>query len=102
MGMGMGMGAGGNILGGYQQNPQYRPTPQPQQYQQPQQPQAQPVASAPTAGGWTCACGAVNSGNFCSECGSKKPEAPRKRFCTNCGAELGDSAKFCPECGTKA
>ncbi len=104
MGMGMGMGAGGNILGGYQQNPQYRPTPQPQQYQQPQQPQpqAQPVAAAPTAGGWTCACGAVNSGNFCSECGSKKPEAPRKRFCTNCGAELGDSAKFCPECGTKA
>ena len=106
MGMGMGMGAGGNILGGYQQNPQYRPTPQPQQYQQPQaqpqQPQAQPVAAAPTAGGWTCACGAVNSGNFCSECGSKKPEAPRKRFCTNCGAELGDNAKFCPECGTKA
>ena len=106
MGMGMGMGAGGNILGGYQQNPQYRQTPQPQQYQQPQaqpqQPQAQPVAAAPTAGGWTCACGAVNSGNFCSECGSKKPEAPRKRFCTNCGAELGDNAKFCPECGTKA
>ena len=110
MGMGMGMGAGGNILGGYQQNPQYRPTPQPQQYQQPQQqyqqpqqPQAQPVAApAQTAGGWTCACGAVNSGNFCSECGSKKPEAPKKRFCTNCGAELGDNAKFCPECGTKA
>ena len=110
MGMGMGMGAGGNILGGYQQNPQYRPTPQPQQYQQPQQqyqqpqqPQAQPVAApTQTAGGWTCACGAVNSGNFCSECGSKKPEAPKKRFCTNCGAELGDNAKFCPECGTKA
>lgn len=110
MGMGMGMGAGGNILGGYQQNPQYRPTPQPQQYQQPQQqyqqpqqPQAQPVAApAQTAGGWTCACGAVNSGNFCSECGSKKPEAPKKRFCTNCGAELGDNVKFCPECGTKA
>ncbi len=106
MGMGMGMGAGGNILGGYQQNPQYRQTPQQyQQPQQPQQPQAQPVApvaSAPTAGGWTCACGAVNSGNFCSECGTKKPEAPRKRFCTNCGAELGESAKFCPECGTKA
>lgn len=105
MGMGMGMGAGGNILGGYQQNPSYRPTPQPQQAQ-PQQPQAQPVAPvaapAPTAGGWTCACGAVNSGNFCSECGTKKPEAPKKRFCTNCGASLNEGAKFCPECGTKA
>lgn len=122
MGMGIGMNAGGNILGGYQQNPNYRPTPNPQQYNQPQNaPQQQygqqgavgyaqqqpapqqnaPQQSAP-AGGWTCSCGAVNTGKFCSECGSKKPEAPRKRFCTNCGAELNENAKFCPECGTKA
>lgn len=23
---------------------------------------------------WTCACGVVNSGNFCSNCGNRKPE----------------------------
>ncbi len=100
MGMGMGMNAGGNIMAGYQQNPQYRQTPQ-------SQPAPAPVpapapAPAPTAGGWTCACGAVNTGKFCSECGSKKPEAPKKRFCTNCGTELSAGSKFCPECGTKA
>ena len=103
MGMGMGMNAGGNIMGGYQQNPQYRqqqPTqPQPQQAQ-PQQTPA-PQAGGAAAGSWTCSCGAVNTGKFCSECGSKKPEAPKKRFCTNCGYELSANAKFCPECGTK-
>lgn len=103
MGMGIGMNAGGNIMGGYQQNPQYRqqqPT-QPQQQAQPQQTPA-PQAGGAAAGSWTCSCGAVNTGKFCSECGSKKPEAPKKRFCTNCGYELSANAKFCPECGTKA
>lgn len=91
MGMGVGMNAGASILGGYQAQPQQ---PQ-QQYQQPQQ------ATAP-AGGWACECGATNSGNFCSQCGKPKPEAPKKRFCTNCGAQLTENAKFCPDCGTKA
>ncbi|MGN0502711.1 MAG: SPFH domain-containing protein [Ruminococcus sp.] len=114
MGMGVGMNAGSGILGGYQQNPHYnnqQPQQMPQQMNnngaQPQQPQSQQpqpaqTAQAQPAGGWTCACGAVNSGKFCSECGSKKPEAPKKRFCTNCGTELNENAKFCPECGTKA
>lgn len=113
MGMGVGMNAGSGILGGYQQNPHYnnqQPQQMPQQQMnnngaQPQQSQqAQPAqtAQAQPADGWTCACGAVNTGKFCSECGSKKPEAPKKRFCTNCGAELNENAKFCPECGTKA
>lgn len=92
MGMGMGMNAGGGILGGYQQNPHYA---QPQQ-QPPQQQQT------PASGAWTCGCGAVNTGKFCPECGSKKPEAPKKRFCSNCGYELNEGSKFCPECGTKA
>ena len=111
MGMGVGMNAGSGILGGYQQNPHYNNQQpqqmnnngtQPQQPQQPQQAQPAQTAQAQPAGGWTCACGAVNTGKFCSECGSKKPEAPKKRFCTNCGAELNENAKFCPECGTKA
>ena len=115
MGMGVGMNAGSGILGGYQQNPHYSQPPQqmpqqqmnnngaqPQQPQQPQQTQQAQTAQAQPAGGWTCACGAVNTGKFCSECGAKKPEAPKKRFCVNCGNELKDNQKFCPECGTKA
>ncbi len=103
MGMGMGMNAGGNIMGAYQQNPQYRqPQPTAPQPAAPQQTAPQSAPSAPSADSWTCSCGAVNTGKFCSECGSKKPDAPKKRFCTNCGAELGENAKFCPECGTKA
>ena len=113
MGMGMGMNAGGNILGGYQQNPHYNN----QQPQQPQQPQGNPLGGAQpaqpqqnaqqpvqpqSADSWTCACGAVNTGKFCPECGAKKPDAPKKHFCVNCGYELKENQKFCPECGTKA
>ncbi len=96
MGMGVGMNMGGNILGGYQQNAQNNS----QQAQQ-QQPAPQQTQQPAPQGGWTCSCGAVNSGNFCSECGAKRPEAPKKRFCSNCGCELSENAKFCPECGTK-
>ena len=92
LGMGMAQNMGGNIMGGYMQNPQY--VSQNSQQQAPQQ------AAAP-AGGWTCSCGATNTGKFCCECGSPKPEAPKKRFCGNCGAQLTEGQKFCPECGTK-
>lgn len=103
MGMGMGMNAGAGILGSYQTQPQQQyQQPQQQQYQQPQQQYQQPQQAAPAAGGWACECGASNSGKFCSECGKPKPEAPKKRFCTNCGAQLTENAKFCPECGAKA
>lgn len=43
------------------------------QQAQPMQPQAQPQ----NAGGWTCSCGAVNTGKFCQECG--QPQARRDR-----------------------
>ena len=101
MGMNMAQNMGAGVMGSYMQNPQYgnqQQYAQPQQ-QQPQQPQQQ---AAPAQGGWTCECGATNQGKFCSECGKAKPEAPKKRFCTNCGAELSPTTKFCPECGTKA
>ena len=105
MGMNMAQNMGAGVMGSYMQNPQYgnqQQYAQPQQ-QQPQQPQQQaPQQAAPAQGGWTCECGAVNQGKFCSECGKAKPEAPKKRFCTNCGAELSPTTKFCPECGTKA
>lgn len=102
MGMGIGMNAGGNILGGYQQNPHYNNQQPNGGAQAPAPQQAQPVqTAAPSADSWTCACGSTNTGKFCPECGHPKPEAPKKRFCTNCGYELNAGAKFCPECGTK-
>ncbi len=48
--------------------------------------------------GWTCTCGAVNTGNFCPNCGAKKPEN-QNWFCPNCGKK--NDGKFCTECGTK-
>ena len=48
--------------------------------------------------GWKCSCGAVNTGNFCSNCGRKKPDGG---FCSNCGTKVEAGAKFCHECGNK-
>ena len=58
---------------------------------------AQPAA-APAADSWTCACGKVNTGKFCTECGAKKPEAPESWTC-DCGAV--NTGKFCTDCGAK-
>lgn len=68
------------------------------------QQQAQQPAPAPAApSGWTCACGQGGiAGNFCPNCGSKKPEpkpAADGWKCPQCGAAA--NGKFCLECGTK-
>jgi membrane protease subunit (stomatin/prohibitin family) len=61
---------------GYQQQPQQGYAPQgqyqqpPQGYGQPQQPQGQPAYNPNT---WKCQCGMENVGNFCSNCGSRRP-----------------------------
>ena len=120
MGMGMAMNAGGGM------NAQnlYAMGQQPQQ----QQPQQQQPASAQPQDGWKCSCGAVvsgnfcpqcgtkkpqqgvwkcacgteNSGNFCQNCGAKKPEAPARYRCNKCGwtpQDPSDAPKFCPQCG---
>jgi membrane protease subunit (stomatin/prohibitin family) len=69
-------------------------------YQMGQQPQVQQSApAAPAADSWTCACGKVNTGKFCTECGSKKPEPRADGWTCKCGAV--NKGKFCPECGAK-
>lgn len=55
------------------------------------------AADAPKA--WTCACGKVNHGNFCTDCGAKRPVVFR---CDKCGWQPSDPnnlPKFCPNCG---
>ena len=84
MGMGMAAQAGGanaqNFFAmGQQQMPQ-QPTPQ---------------QAAPQSAGWTCSCGTVNSGNFCSNCGSPRPSAD---WICSCGTK--NSGRFCSNCGS--
>ena len=47
---------------------------------------------------WVCSCGKTNNGNFCTECGVKRPVK-----CAKCGWQPSDGStpKFCPECGEK-
>ena len=59
--------------------------------------QQQQAQQSPQAG-WTCSCGAQNTGKFCSNCGKQAPLTK----CPNCGYEPQDIhnlPKFCPECG---
>ena len=54
------------------------------------------------AEGWTCACGTVNQGKFCQNCGAKKPANEPQYRCDKCGWQPEDPRhppKFCPECG---
>lgn len=54
------------------------------------------IASAPAPQGnavWQCECGNNNSGKFCTECGTKKPED----WVCSCGNR--NKGKFCTECG---
>lgn len=126
VGMGMGMNMMGGQAAGLFAMGQGQQPPQ-QQGANPQFAPAQPAApAAPAADSWTCVCGAVNTGKFCTQCGAPKP-APAEswtcacgavntgKFCTECGApkpvvvtecpkcgyKLEPGTKFCPNCGEK-
>ncbi len=58
----------------------------------------QNAAAAPAqqaANSWTCSCGAVNTGNFCSNCGSPRPAAS---WTCSCGTV--NTGNFCSHCGS--
>ena len=86
MGVGMAMNAGGGFVGAASASNQAQ-----------MERDAAAKAAATPAGGWTCACGQVNTGKFCSECGSPKP-APAGSWTCSCGATC--TGKFCPDCGS--
>ena len=90
MGMGMVQQAGGmnNVGNLYSMGVQ--------QQQANQQAAQQPAA--PAKDSWTCACGNTVSGNFCPNCGAKKPAEPEGWTCT-CGSV--NKGNFCPNCGAK-
>lgn len=84
MGMGMGMNAAGNMMGAVSQT----------NLTQMQMQQASVQQTTPATGSWTCGCGTVNTGKFCSECG--KPQQTGGWTC-ECGTI--NTGKFCSECG---
>ena len=88
--MGMGM-AGGAMGGGFNAAQQFYNA----GVQQVQQ-NAPAAPAAPAAEGWKCACGAVNTGKFCAECGSPKPTDDG----WTCACGSVNKGKFCPECGS--
>lgn len=102
MGMGMGMNAAGGFMSAASQTNAAQMAQQQAAQQAAQQNQA--------ANGWKCSCGTVNTGNFCSGCGSKKPEntswtcscgtTNTGRFCSNCGSPKPVGEWVC-SCGTK-
>ena len=92
MGMNMAMGAGG----GFDPMQMYNAGVQQQQQQMTQQQQTQQ-----TANGWKCACGATVTGNFCPECGAKKPEPKPAEGGWKCACGATVNGNFCPECGAK-
>ena len=95
MGMGMGMNAGGGFMGAASASNM-----QQMQMQQNAQPAMRPAGQASgAAGSWTCSCGAVNTGKFCSQC-SKPAPAPAGTWTCSCGTV--NTGKFCSECGKPA
>ena len=88
-GMGMGMGAAGGFMSGASE------TNREQMRYERERKEAEAKARA---NGWKCSCGKEgNEGNFCSECGAKKPE--KDSWTCSCGNTC--TGKFCPECGAK-
>ena len=67
-----------------------------------QQQQQAPKQAAPAIGGWTCACGTAVNGNFCPNCGAKKPSPkPVQTVGWTCACGTVNKGNFCPNCGAR-
>ena len=95
MGLNMAGGAGSANIQDLLQMGNQRQQAQRQQQYIPEEKQAQPMRPSAQAGSWQCSCGAVNTGKFCMECGTAKPE---EGWRCSCGAL--NKGKFCSECGS--
>ena len=93
--MGMGMAAGANGM-----NAQNLFAMGQQQQQQAQQQAAQQPTDGPDMARWKCSCGNMVSGNFCPNCGGKKPAPEPAAGAWNCQCGATATGKFCPECGS--
>ena len=110
-GMGVGMSTMGSGFGTFSQNNAEQIRQQQAQQASQAHPAPNPDAAENHAGAetvmagvatstWTCPqCGITNTGKFCSECGTKKPDASLK--CPKCGKPVSPQSRFCPECGQK-
>lgn len=87
MGMNMAMGANGGFNAA-------------QMYQAGIQQQQQMAQQAPVQNGWNCSCGNTVAGNFCPNCGAKKPEPKPVGNGWKCSCGATATGKFCPECGS--
>ena len=94
MGMGMAMNAGGGM------NAQNLFAMGQQQQQQAQQQAAQQPTDGPDMARWKCSCGNMVSGNFCPNCGGKKPAPEPAAGAWKCQCGATATGKFCPECGS--
>jgi membrane protease subunit (stomatin/prohibitin family) len=56
------------------------------------------AAPAAAPGTWTCSCGAQNTGRFCGNCGSPKPQPADGPWTCSCGTQ--NTGRFCSNCGS--